>query len=112
LAQKKRYWAEVIEWYRELKSGRPCADCGGIFHYSAMEWDHLPGLPKVAEVSTIVARTRSRRRVLEEIEKCDLVCANCHAVRTFNRIRGVAQPGRAPVLGTGGRQFESVRPDY
>ena len=93
MAQKKKYWAEVIEWYRELKTDRPCADFGGVFHYSAMEWDHLPGVPKVAEVSAIVAKTRSKRRVLEEIEKCDLVCANCHAVRTFNRIRGVAQPG-------------------
>ncbi len=26
--------------------------------------------------------------------------------------RGVAQPGRAPVLGTGCRRFESCRPDY
>lgn len=25
--------------------------------------------------------------------------------------RGVAQPGSAPVLGTGGRRFESCRPD-
>ena len=25
--------------------------------------------------------------------------------------RGVAQPGSAPVLGTGGRKFESCRPD-
>jgi hypothetical protein len=93
LAQKKRYLADVIGWYRELKTGRPCADCGGSFHYSAMEWDHLPGMQKVAEVSTLVAKTRSKRGVLEEIEKCELVCANCHAVRTFNRVRGVAQPG-------------------
>ena len=26
--------------------------------------------------------------------------------------RGVAQPGSAPVLGTGGRRFESCRPDF
>ena len=27
-------------------------------------------------------------------------------------VRGVAQPGSAPVLGTGGRKFESSRPDH
>jgi hypothetical protein len=86
LAQKKRYWADVIEWYRGLKTNKPCVDCGGIFHYAAMEWDHRPGTDKVAEVSTVVAKTRSKRRVLEEIAKCDLVCANCHAVRTHNRL--------------------------
>jgi hypothetical protein len=86
LAQKKRYWAEVIEWYRGLKTDKPCADCGGIFHYAAMEWDHRPGTDKVAEVSAVVAKTRSKRRVLDEIAKCDLVCANCHAVRTHIRL--------------------------
>jgi hypothetical protein len=79
-------WAEVIEWYRCLKTDKPCADCGGIFHYAAMEWDHRPGSDKVAEVSAVVAKTRSKRRVLEEIAKCDLVCANCHAVRTYIRL--------------------------
>lgn len=93
MAQKKRYRAELKEWYRRLKEGQPCADCGGTFHYSAMEWDHRPGVTKVAELSSLVEKTNSWRRVLEEVSKCDLVCANCHAVRTFNRTRGVAQPG-------------------
>jgi hypothetical protein len=109
-AQKRRYQAAIAEWSRELKN-QPCTDCGGVFHYAAMEWDHRPGEEKVAEVSLLVLKSGSRRRILEEIAKCDLVCANCHAVRTFERIRGVAQPGRALALGARGRQFESARPD-
>ena len=93
MAQKKRYRAEILKWYRGLKQDKPCADCGGVFHYSAMEWDHRPGTAKVALISSLVVKTHSKRRVLDEITKCDLVCANCHAVRTFDRIRGVAQPG-------------------
>ena len=93
LAHRKRYRLEFVEWYRQLKSGRPCADCGGIFHHAAMTWDHLPGVTKVADLSTFLSRHRSRRLVLAEINKCELVCANCHAVRTFDRRRGVAQPG-------------------
>lgn len=93
MAQKKRYKVELNDWYRSLKDGKSCVDCGGMFHYSAMEWDHRPGVTKVGGLSSIVKKTNSRRRVLEEISKCDLVCANCHAVRTYNRIRGVAQPG-------------------
>jgi hypothetical protein len=88
MEQKRRYKAEIRDWYRDLKSGKPCADCGGVFHYSAMEWDHRPGTAKVALVSTLVVKTNSKRRVLEEIVKCDLVCANCHAVRTFDRLTG------------------------
>ncbi len=32
-----------------------------------------------------VQRSMSKRRVLEEIAKCELVCANCHAIRTMHR---------------------------
>jgi hypothetical protein len=49
-----------------------------------MQWDHLPGTEKAAEVSNLLRRL-CKRRVLEEIAKCELVCANCHAVRTVSR---------------------------
>ena len=93
LARKKQQLVQFMEWYRELKSGRPCADCGGVFHHAAMAWDHLPSFTKVAEVSRFLQTRRSKRAILEEIAKCELVCANCHAVRTYERRRGVAQPG-------------------
>lgn len=70
---------------------QPCADCGGRFHPVAMHFDHRPGTVKEFDVGWAV-RGYSRRRILAEIEKCDLVCANCHAVRTYKR-RDVAQPG-------------------
>lgn len=73
-------------WYLSLKEGRPCSDCGGVFHPSAMQWDHPPGVEKVAHVAEMY---RGRRdRVLAEIAKCELVCANCHAVRTHRRRQG------------------------
>lgn len=70
-------------WYRALKSD-PCADCGQQFPPEAMQWDHRPSEMKVAEVGWLASR-HCRRKVLEEIAKCDLVCANCHAVRTRTR---------------------------
>lgn len=93
--------AELEQWHRKLKTETPCADCSGQFHHAAMHWDHLPGQLKRLEVSTLVHRG-ARRAAIHEMTKCELVCANCHAVRTYERVRGVAQPGRAPVLGTGG----------
>jgi hypothetical protein len=86
LEQKRIRRAHVWVWYRSLKQ-KPCADCGGSFHHSAMHWDHLPGAEKQAEVSILMKRTQSKRRVLQEIAKCELVCANCHAVRSFERRR-------------------------
>lgn len=81
----------IGEWYRSLKNA-PCVACGRRFHHSAMQWDHLPGTTKRDDLGRLV-NGHGRRAILEEIEKCELVCANCHAVRTFERRRGVAQPG-------------------
>jgi hypothetical protein len=85
--QKARQHAEFQAWYRSLKQGRPCADCGGFFDPPAMHWDHLPGTDKKGNLGDL-GRRWSRRRVLEEIEKCELVCANCHSVRTVRRRTG------------------------
>lgn len=72
------------EWLLGLKSGRPCTDCGRVFPPEVMQWDHVPGAPKLGNISTDF-RGRSREKVLQEIAKCELVCANCHAIRTFKR---------------------------
>jgi hypothetical protein len=87
LAQKRALHARYRSWYLSLKEGRPCADCGGVFPPVAMQWDHLPGQPKTDDLANLIRR-HNKRRVLAEIEKCELVCANCHAVRTLGRHTG------------------------
>ena len=69
-----------------LKAGIPCRDCRGVFPVWVMHWDHLPGFEKAADVSVMVT-ARTRAAVLEEIQKCELVCANCHVMRTVARAR-------------------------
>jgi hypothetical protein len=91
MARKRERWDEIVRWHNELKESMPCTDCGGSFHHAAMTWDHLPGREKINDVSNL--RRFSRQAVLAEIAKCELVCANCHAVRSYERRRGVAQPG-------------------
>lgn len=49
-----------------------------------MQWDHRPGVEKLVELSAAFGRW-SRKDVLAEISKCDLVCTNCHIIRTFKR---------------------------
>jgi len=84
MIQKKQANADFRAWARALKEGKPCSDCGQVLHPSAMQWDHLPGTAKRANVGDL-ARKNCRNRVLEEISKCELVCANCHALRTLRR---------------------------
>jgi cob(I)alamin adenosyltransferase len=49
-----------------------------------MTFDHLPGTSKRSEISTLLY-SGYRQVLLDEIAKCQLVCANCHAARTFVR---------------------------
>src|SRR6266568_7910463 len=99
LEKRRQRHAQMAEWNRQLKTQTPCADCGGVFHHAAMTWDHLPGNTKRADVSNLLRRRYSRAVISEEMAKCEVVCANCHAVRTFER-RGVAQPGQSIAFGT------------
>lgn len=70
-------------WLVSLKQSRPCTDCGKTYPPQAMQWDHLPGSPKVGDVSALMRLTRAE--LLEEIAKCELVCVNCHTMRTVRR---------------------------
>ena len=72
----------------ETKMSRGCADCGYRAHSAALDFDHLPGCDKHATVARL-ARRGSVERLLAEIAKCEVVCANCHRVRTATR-RAVA----------------------
>jgi len=51
-----------------------------------MQFDHRPGTIKLGTISGDL-RGRPRHVILDEIAKCDLVCANCHFVRTHERSR-------------------------
>jgi hypothetical protein len=63
---------------------RPCTDCGIQYPYYVMEFDHLDADAKHFNVSAGVTRA-SHERLLAEIAKCEVVCANCHAERTHQR---------------------------
>jgi len=77
----KRKVREYIDTFKDV----PCADCGKNFHRYAMDFDHVRG-EKMFNISEICCtRMVSREKLNEEIRKCDVVCANCHRVRTFNR---------------------------
>lgn len=84
LERNKRVRHDIREMVRAAKD-RPCADCGRSFPSYVMDLDHRPGEAKRFELGGIGRKTPSRPQVTAEIAKCDVVCANCHRVRTFSR---------------------------
>ncbi|KKL20663.1 hypothetical protein LCGC14_2453200 [marine sediment metagenome] len=64
----------------KLKSG--CVDCGYDGHTAALDFDHVRG-EKIKDVSRMV--TGSREKLMAEIAKCEVRCANCHRIKTHDR---------------------------
>lgn len=95
--RQKEQRQKNIYLMQELKSV-PCADCQRIVPYYCMDFDHRPG-----EVKHSLLRDRDkhgnvqkdrgmshllsvdRAAFLEEVKKCDVICAICHRIRTHER---------------------------
>lgn len=67
----------------EYQMQKGCADCGYNAHPAALEFDHVNG-KKLFNIGEKIGNN-SREKLWEEIAKCDVVCANCHAIRTTTR---------------------------
>jgi len=60
-----------------------CTDCGYNVHYAALEFDHLPEFEKLQNVMALCYA--SWERIWAEVAKCEVVCSNCHSIRTHER---------------------------
>lgn len=69
------------QFLRNLKEAAPCPDCGVRYPYYVMEFDHQRD--KLFNVGEYAANNNSWRVLKEEIAKCEIVCANCHRLRTY-----------------------------
>jgi len=82
---------ELLKQFRTKKrelvnkaKDKPCMDCGVKYPYYVMDFDHKEN--KCFGISEAVNKNISLTKIKLEIEKCDLVCANCHRIRTFIRV--------------------------
>jgi hypothetical protein len=73
-----------VKFIQELKSSTPCTDCGKRYPYWVMDFDHLDGSSKDFNVSKM--STYGWARIQQEIDKCEIVCSNCHRERTHARL--------------------------
>jgi hypothetical protein len=80
--ERKRALArERTEYLIEYFASHPCMDCGELDPV-VLEFDHLRD--KLFDIGQALPY-RSWQSILDEIEKCVVVCANCHRRRTAHR---------------------------
>ena len=78
----RRYRTKMRAFLAWLKD-QPCMDCGQRFPKECMDFDHRRGTRKLITPAYLV--NRALPFVQREVRKCDLVCANCHRIRTEQR---------------------------
>jgi hypothetical protein len=83
LDRNARAYKKHRELIRQAKSG-PCTDCGIQYPFYVMDFDHRDGATKEFALNAVARMTRAN--ILKEIAKCDVVCANCHRERTYQRL--------------------------
>jgi len=72
---------------QKLKEETPCFDCKNKFPHYIMQFDHVPerGLKLFSIAVKAGNRTIQAPTMARELAKCDILCANCHSIRTYKR---------------------------
>ena len=79
-AYTRNYQKDRREKINQIKLERGCARCGYNEHPAALHFDHRDHTQKAFNISQ--DPKRSWESIEAEIAKCDVLCANCHSVRT------------------------------
>lgn len=74
--------ARVRSMLDDYLSNKSCVDCG-ITDRRVFEFDHVAGI-KELEISNAMRHGWSWERLLKEIAKCEIRCANCHRIRHYS----------------------------
>jgi len=95
----RQHYRKVADHKRKVlarwKLRKGCVDCGYNSHSDALEFDHRPGTKGPKTVASMMYG--SWNEIKTELTKCDIRCANCHAIQTFVRKR--AAGGTADTAG-------------
>lgn len=74
------------EFIASLKWGRICPRCGEG-HPACLQFHHRDPDAKESSIQKLVARNRAMPVIAAEVEKCELLCANCHAKEHSEELR-------------------------
>lgn len=65
------------EWINSIKDGLKCARCGESSN-SVLQFHHTDPKTKEFEISSAASLGLSKEKIIKEIDKCEVLCANCH----------------------------------
>jgi len=73
---------EKMEYITNIKCNTPCTDCGKNFEDNpeCLDFDHIDDTTKKFNLSG--ARWHTWEEIEKELDKVEIVCSNCHRIRT------------------------------
>lgn len=77
IAWQERRRDELRRWWLELKASKRCESCGELAP-ECLHFHHVDPSTKEITVADAISRGWSRERILSEVSKCQVLCANCH----------------------------------
>lgn len=78
--QQRRHRQQRLRLLRRFKQFKGCARCGYNDDYHALDFHHVDGVGDRQAHKRL--RNGSRATVKCELAKCEVLCANCHAIET------------------------------
>ena len=90
--ERNKRWRAVVRRVFEEEKARPCSDCGRRYPPFVMDFDHVdPETKRFTIGRDGWNRIATLVEIRREIAKCDVVCANCHRIRTHTRRRSLGR---------------------
>ena len=79
----KAYRKEIKSWMAEYKTSLSCSECG-FSHPAALDFHHTNPAEKEADPGAMTALGWAKSRIMKELDKCIVLCANCHRIHHYN----------------------------
>lgn len=76
--QKKRR-----AFVNKFKTKCGCKKCGYNEHPVALHFNHINPANKIISISHMISQAKPWSMIKEEIRKCEVLCANCHSIHTY-----------------------------
>lgn len=84
-ANQKKHRIMLRKRLLEYLMSHPCEKCGEADPI-VLEFDHIDRSTKTTTVAKLMSGHRSWNTILNEINKCRVLCANCHRRHTYSQL--------------------------
>lgn len=108
LQKQRRH--ETREWLKTIKESLGCKRCSEN-HIACLDFHHSDANEKEFSLGEAIRRGYSKETIQREMDKCEVLCANCHRKLHHEEKSGSTEVAILPALEAGIRGFESHLPD-